>query len=146
MAGRRALGMRRAWVTAIAAAAVLTSVSLRADPDAFVLDRFGEYLESLRAQVGIPGLAATVVGTSDILWEKGFGRQDLESAIPASPITGFQLDSVTQLFTVAMTLSCVESGRLSLDDLAGKFRPASPDPGATLGQLLTDTSDKPSGL
>jgi CubicO group peptidase (beta-lactamase class C family) len=146
MAGRRALGIRRAWVTAIAAAAVLTSVSLRADPDAFVLDRFGEYLESLRVQVGIPGLAAAVVGTNDIVWERGFGRQDVESAIFARPDTLFHVDSVTQIFTAAMTLRCVESGRLSLDDLAGTFRPGSPDAGATLGQLLTHTSDTPSGL
>lgn len=138
--------MRRAWLTTIAAAAVLSSVGLRADPDAFVLDRFGEYLESLRAQVGIPGLAATVVGTNDILWERGFGRQDLESAIPASPITGFHLDSVTQMFTAAMTLRCVESGRLSLDDRVGKFRPGSPDAAATLAQILTHTSETPSGL
>ena len=85
--------MRRAWLTTIVAAAVLTSISLRADD--FVLDRFGEYVESLRAQVGIPGLAATVVGTSDILWERGFGRQDLESALPARPDTPFHVDSIT---------------------------------------------------
>lgn len=121
-------------------------ISLRAEPDAFVLDRFGEYLESLRAQVGIPGLAATVVGTDDILWERGFGRQNLESAIPASPITGFHVDGVTQLFTTVMTLRCVESGRLSLDDRVGQFRPDSPDAAATIEQLLTHTSDSPSGL
>jgi CubicO group peptidase (beta-lactamase class C family) len=133
-------------VTTTVAVAVLMSVSLRADPDAFVLDRFGEYLESLRAQVFIPGLAATVVGTNDILWERGFGRQDLESAIAASPITPFHLDSDTQLFAAAMTLRCVESGRLSLDDKVGKFRPGSPDADATLAHILTHTSETAGGL
>lgn len=136
--------MRRAWLTTIVAAAVLMSISLRADD--FVLDRFGEYLESLRAQVGIPGLAATVVGTSDILWERGFGRQDLESSLPARPDTPFHTDSLTQMFTAAMALRCVESGRLALDDRVGKYRPASPDADATIAQILTHTSDTPSGL
>jgi len=126
------------------AVAVLMSISLRADD--FVLDRFGEYLESLRVQTGIPGFAATVVGTSDILWERGFGRQDLESALPARPDTPFHLDSITQMFTAAMTLRCVESGRLSLDDRVGQFRPGSPDAAATIGQILTHTSETPSGL
>jgi len=138
--------MRRAWLTAIAAAAVLTSVSLRADPDAFVLDRFGEYVESLRAQLSIPGVAATVVGTNDILWERGFGRQDLESALPARPDTPFHTDSVTQMFTAAMALRCVESGRLSLSDQVGKFRQGSADAAATIAQILTHTSETPSGL
>ena len=60
--------------------------------------------------------------------------------------TPFHIDSVTQLFTTAMTLRCVESGRLSLDDRVGQFRPASPDAGATLGQILTHTSETPAGL
>jgi CubicO group peptidase (beta-lactamase class C family) len=140
----RALSKLRFAATAAAAVGVLTSVSLRADD--FVLDRFGEYLESLRVQTGVPALAAAVVGTSDILWERGFGRQDLESAIPASPITPFHLDSVTQTFTAAMTLRCVESGRLSLDDQVGKFRPGSPDAGATIGQILSHTSETSGGL
>lgn len=135
--------MRRAWLTTIAAVAVL-SISLRADD--FVLDRFGEYVESLRVQTNIPGLAATVVGTSGILWERGFGRTNLESAIATFPDSPFHLDSVTQMFTAAMTLRCVESGRLSLDDRVGQFRPASPDAGATLGQILTHTSETPAGL
>jgi len=139
--------VRRAWLTTMVAAAVLMSVSLRAaDPDAFVLDRFGEYLESLRAQVFIPGLAATVVGSNDIIWERGFGRQDLESAIAARPDTPFHTDSVTQMFTAAMALRCIESGRLSFDDRVGQFRPGSADAAATIGQILTHTSDTPSGL
>lgn len=136
--------MRRAWLTTAVAVAVLMTISLRADD--FVLDRFGEYLESLRVQTGIPGLAAAVVGTSDIQWERAFGRQDLESLVAARPDTPFHVDGVTQMFTAAMVLRCVESGRLSLDDKVGQFRPESPDAHATLGQLLTHTSDTPSGL
>jgi CubicO group peptidase (beta-lactamase class C family) len=131
-------------LTTIVGVALIADVGLRAD--AFVLDRFGQYLESLRVQTGIPGLAAAVVDTRDIIWESGFGKQDLESSVTARPDTPFHLDGLTQIVTAAMVLRCVESGRLSLDDKVGQFRPSSPDANATLGQLLTHTSDSPSGL
>ena len=46
-----------------------------------VLNRFGDYVESLRAQAGIPGLAAAIVGTNDILWEGAFGLPDTAQAL-----------------------------------------------------------------
>jgi len=136
--------MRRACLTTTVALSLLLGVSLRGDD--FVLDRFGDYLESLRVQTGIPGMAAAIVGTSDILWERGFGRQDLNSLVAARPDTPFHVDGVTQIFTAAMVLRCVEEGRLSLDDRVGKFKANSPDADATLGQLLAHVSDSPDGL
>ena len=56
------------------------------------------------------------------------------------------MDGVTQIFTAAMVLRCVEEGRLSLDDRVGQFKPNSPDANATLGQLLTHTSATSGGL
>src|SRR5256885_2012760 len=79
--------------------------------------RFRDYLESFRSQAGIPGLAATIVGYNDILWEQAFGRQDLERAIPTQPNTPFHLSGLTEVFTASLILRCVEEGRLSLDDL-----------------------------
>ena len=35
--------------------------------------RFGDYLESLRVQTGIPGMAAALIGKNDILWSRAFG-------------------------------------------------------------------------
>jgi CubicO group peptidase (beta-lactamase class C family) len=108
--------------------------------------RFGEYLESLRVQAGIPGLAAAVIGANGVLWERAFGHQDTEKSIAVRPDTPFHLDGLTQLFTSALVLRCVEEGRLSLDDRVGQFKPSSPDAGATLGQILTHTSGPPDNL
>ena len=47
----------------------------------YAFDVFGAYLESLRVQAGIPGLAAAVVGEDSVLWEHAYGRQDLNRAI-----------------------------------------------------------------
>lgn len=135
---------RRALTTFTVAVSLVLSTSVRGDD--FVMERFGDYLESLRAQAGIPGMAAAIVGPSDIQWERAFGRQNVDQAIATRTDTLFHVDGVTQLFTAAMVLRCVEEGRLSLGDRAGQFRPESPDASATLRQLLTHTSATPAGL
>ena len=73
----------------------------------------------------------------------GVRPQDLSSVSPRTD-TPFHLDGVTQLFTAAMVLRCVEEARLSLDDRAGDSG-RQPDANATLGQLLSH-SETPGGL
>jgi CubicO group peptidase (beta-lactamase class C family) len=101
---------------------------------------FGDYLESLRMQAGIPGMAAGIVGATDLAWERGFGQQDVERGIAARTDTPFQFDGLTQAFTATLVLRCVEEGRLSLEDRVGQFVADSPDAAATIRQLLTHTS------
>ena len=111
-----------------------------------VLRAFGEYFESLRVQAGIPGLAASIIGPDEIIWEHSFGRQDNERSIAARIDTPFHLDGLTQVFTTTLVMRCVEEGRLSLDDRLGKFQPDGPDANATIQQVLTHTSGPPDAL
>jgi CubicO group peptidase (beta-lactamase class C family) len=108
--------------------------------DDFLLSRFSEYLNALRAQAGIPGLAAAIVGSTDVTWEGLFGLQDVERNLPVRFDTPFQLDDTTQAIVASLAMRCASEGRLSLDDPIGKFVPSSPEAGATIGQLLTHTS------
>jgi CubicO group peptidase (beta-lactamase class C family) len=130
--------MRRALLVLTIAVVLLGRVPLKAQN--LVLDRFGDYVESLRVQAGIPGLAASIVGLDDVVWEQAFGRQDTARSIAARTDTPFHLDGLTQLFTATLVLRCVEEGRLSLDDRIGQFKPDSPDANATIRQILTHTS------
>ena len=136
--------MRRALLTSVVAFSLLFGVSLHGDD--FVLERFGDYLEQLRGQFGIPALAAAVIDTQGIAWRRAYGKQDLEKSISTRPDTPFHVDAVTQIFTATMVLRCVEEGQLSLDDRVGKFKSDSPDANATIGQLLSHTSETSSGL
>jgi CubicO group peptidase (beta-lactamase class C family) len=131
--------------------AALSLAALQLTPNALPLptenqffDVLGSYIESLRAQAAIPGLSAAVVGPNGILWERGFGRQDVEHAIAARPDTPYQLDGLTQVFTAVLVLRCVEEGRFALSDRISQFDPSSPDANATIGELLTHTD--PGGL
>jgi CubicO group peptidase (beta-lactamase class C family) len=109
--------------------------------DDFVNGRLGEYLESLRVQTGIPGLAVAVVGRNDVQYERGFGYQDLERNIVARADTPMHLDGLTEMFSASLVMRCVEQGRLSLDNTIGQFKPGSSDANLTLRQVLTYTGD-----
>ena len=123
---------------AVAIALLSLVVSLHADSLPLLL--FADYLEALRIQAGIPGLAATIVGPSGTLWEHAFGEQDLERSIATRADTPFHLDGLTQVFTASLVLRCVEEGRLSLDDRVRQFDSDGPDADATIRQVLSHSS------
>ena len=131
--------MHRSFLT-LFIAAFLVLVRGPVHAQSLVFELFGEYLESLRVQAGIPGMAAAVVGPEDVLWERAYGRQDLARSIATRTDTPFHVDGLTQVFTASMVLRCVEERRLSLDDRVRLFDPGSPEPDATILQLLTHTS------
>jgi CubicO group peptidase (beta-lactamase class C family) len=108
-----------------------------------VYEVFGAYLDSLREQAGIPGLAAAIVDDDRIVWEGAYGVQDVGRAVATRTDTPFNADGLTQIFTAAMALRCAEERRLSLEDRVGDFRVPSPEPDASIRQLLTHTSGPP---
>jgi CubicO group peptidase (beta-lactamase class C family) len=136
--------MRRPILPILPIAVLTAGVSLSADGLLFGL--FESYLESLRKQAGIPGLAAAVVGEEGILWERGFGLQDIDRSITTRPDTPFHVDGLTQVFTASLLLRCVEDGRLVLDERVGAYDRGSPEADATVRQLLTHTTMGPGGL
>ena len=78
-------------------AALTASAPLHAQD--LVLSRFTNYVDALRVQAGIPGLAASIIGPDDVIWEQAFGRQDLGRSIATRTDTPFHLDGLTQIFT-----------------------------------------------
>jgi CubicO group peptidase (beta-lactamase class C family) len=126
--------------------AALVSVCSPAAAQELVLSRFASYVESLRVQANIPGLAASIIGPNDVIWEQGFGWQDIERSIATRPDTPFPLDGITQLISATQVLRCVEEGRLSLDDRVGKYKPDSAEANATIRQVLSHTSGSPDNL
>lgn len=130
--------MRRALIAAVAGALLLATAPMRAEDLVFV--RFADYLDSLRTQTGIPGLAAAVVGRGDVLWERGFGYADVARAVPMRPDTPTHLDGLTQTITAATLLQCADENRLSLEAPAGQYKKDAPEPAATLRQLLSHTT------
>jgi CubicO group peptidase (beta-lactamase class C family) len=104
---------------------------------------FERYLEPLRIQAGIPGLAAAIVQDGAIVWERGLGHRDIEASLPVLPDTPFAIADLTQILTATLVLRCSQRGEVHLDDTIGKYAPSVPDPGATLQQLLVHASPDP---
>ena len=129
--------------TALSAALGVLFLALRVplQADDFLNGRLGEYLESLRVQTGTPGLAAAVVGRSDIQYERGFGYDDLDRNIVTRADTPMHVDGLTEMFSASLVMRCAEQGRLSLDNTIGQFKSASPEANLTLRQVLTHTGD-----
>ena len=130
--------MRRSLIAFALGVLLLACAPMQAEELAY--SRLADYLEALRLQVGIPGLAAAVVGPTEVLWERGFGYQDVARALPMRPDTPLQIDGITQVFTATFVLQCAESNRIQLDDLIGAYTEAAPEPNASLRQLLSHTS------
>lgn len=109
-------------------------------PSVITSSPFESYLESLRAQAGIPGMSAALVQDGQIVWERGFGFQNLEARLRATPDTPYPVADISQTLAAALVLKCVEERRLSIDEPIRRYGGAVPDSSATLRQVLSHTS------
>src|SRR5260370_5070002 len=122
--------MRRVAIVLPATVAILVIAlgTSRRAADTLVLSRFSDYLESLRIQAGIPGLAASLVGTTDTVWERGFGYQDAERNIATRTDTPFAADGLMQTIVATLALRCEEGRWLAVAAPAAQSRPPSGSP------------------
>jgi CubicO group peptidase (beta-lactamase class C family) len=108
--------------------------------------RLSASLDVLRRVYLIPGLSAAVVVDERIVWENGFGFQDLEHQLAARPDTPYRVASLTKTFASALLMQCVERGTLSLDEPIRRYTAGIPEQGATVRHVLTHTSEGTPGL
>jgi CubicO group peptidase (beta-lactamase class C family) len=139
MSGLNPVTLRAAIGSGLLALGVLTS-TVQVHGQGFVQGLFEQYLESLRRQAGIPGMSAAIVQGGRIVWEKGFGYQDVERSIAAFPDTPYPVGGLTETLTSAIILRCVEDGELELDANMRTWAPSISDGGATVRQVLSHTS------
>jgi CubicO group peptidase (beta-lactamase class C family) len=104
------------------------------------LAQFQQSLDSLRRQYGIPGLSAAIVNNGQIVWEAGFGFQDVENQIPATPDTPYRTASITKTFASMLLMKCVERGALNLDTPIRTYTSGISDSRVTVRHLFTHTS------
>jgi CubicO group peptidase (beta-lactamase class C family) len=104
------------------------------------LAQFQQSLDSLRRQYGVPGLSAVIVNNGRIIWEQGFGFQDVENQIPATPDTPYRTASITKTFASMLLMKCVERGALNLDTQIRNYTSGIADSRVTVRHLFTHTS------
>jgi len=104
--------------------------------------------ERLKQLIGLhtikdgPGAAVVVEQGGKLLYKVGFGRANLEYAIPNTSQTVFHTASVSKQFTAFAIALLAQQGKLSYDDDIHKYLPELHDFGQpiTIRNLLTHTS------
>jgi CubicO group peptidase (beta-lactamase class C family) len=98
---------------------------------------FERYLDSLREQAAIPGMSAVLVQNGRIVWERGFGYQELEGFVAATPDTLFPLLDLSQTVSSTVLLQqCMEYRALDLRDRVTRWNSQFPEDATTVAQLL----------
>src|SRR6185369_4942060 len=65
-----------------------------------------------------------IVDGDRVVWAEGFGFQDAEKKVPATPDTVYRVGSVSKLFTDIAVMQLVEQGKLDLDAPVQKVLPS----------------------
>jgi len=80
------------------------------------LEELDDWIEQGMADWEIPGLAIAVVHEDEIIYQKGFGRLDMNEADAVDAHTLFGVASTTKAMTVAALGMLVDEGKLDWDD------------------------------
>ena len=87
------------------------------------LASFDRIIPALMVKWGIPGGAVAVVKDGRLVYSRGYGYSDLESATPTPADALFRLASISKPITAVAALKLEEQGLLDLDAPAFGFGP-----------------------
>jgi CubicO group peptidase (beta-lactamase class C family) len=145
MSGFPMLPDLRRRIAALSVGLVLATAGLSAQRPSVVapvgfFPNLETYLESLRVQAGIPGMSAAVVQDGEVVWERGFGFQNVAARVRATPDTPYMVGGLGSGLAAVLLLQCVEERRLSLDEPVSTYGLNFPEGDVTLRKLLSHTS------
>jgi len=107
-------------------------------PNTLTTALFERYVDALRSQTGMPGLAGAIVQGGTDLWKRGLGVANIETAAPVTTQTPFAIGDLTQMYSAALVLRhCVDRGEAELDDAIRRWSATFPDARTTFRQALS---------
>jgi CubicO group peptidase (beta-lactamase class C family) len=109
-----------------------------------VIGETGAKLDELLTRYTMYGFSGTVLAAKDgtVILNRGYGLSDRERNLPNTTETVFAIGSLTKQFTAATVLQLEADGKLSPQDLIGKYLGDFPPDkaGITIHHLLTHTA------
>ncbi len=109
-----------ALLTAFGAAAQAQDAPPSAPPQATAapaaLQDFDAYVEGVRKQFDVPGIAVAIIKDGKVVLERGYGVRSIETRQPVDAHTMFAIASNTKAFTAACLSILADEGKLELDD------------------------------
>jgi CubicO group peptidase (beta-lactamase class C family) len=131
----------RVPIVLAAALALAVSVISAQQPSIFspggTLPVLDAYLEPLRQQAGIPGMSAAVLSDQQLIWEKGYGFQNVATRERATADTPYLVGDMSETLAAVLLLQCVEQRRVGIDEPFARYGLSTPEPEATLRGLLS---------
>lgn len=107
-------------------------------PQSLPIALFERYLESLRQQAGIPGLSAAILQDDRLVWDSGFGYQDVDGLVRATADTPYPILDLSQtLASTVLLRRCVEMRSLELGDRVRRWHAQFAEDTTTVAQLLS---------
>ncbi|MDD2584508.1 MAG: serine hydrolase domain-containing protein [Bacteroidales bacterium] len=88
-----------------------------------ILKNTTDYLQEVKAQWKIPGMAFAVVKDGEMIYSNGFGVKELGKSDPVDASTLFQIGSVSKSFTAAVMASLVEEEKVNWNDTVKNILP-----------------------
>jgi CubicO group peptidase (beta-lactamase class C family) len=85
--------------------------------------RVDEAVNAVLSRTGLPSASIALVRDTRIIYVQAYGLAQLSPRRPATPAMRYAVGSISKEFTAAALLLLQESGRLSIDDPAGKWVP-----------------------
>ena len=137
---------RRALLQALSTAALALTIAapLHAAPPA----GFADEVERLRQEVGVPGMAISIVEDGQVTFDQGFGVRKLGGTERVDAQTIFPNGSTGKAFTTAALALLVDEGKIGWDDPVIQHMPwfAMYDPWVTREMTVRDLLVHRSGL
>ena len=79
-----------------------------------------------------PGCAIGIIQDGELVYKRGYGMADLDSGLPLTSKSAFDIQSVTKQFTAACITLLAQQGSISLDDDVRRYVPELPDYGTPI--------------
>lgn len=132
--------MRKLSIATVVLLGIVVSPQ-RTEAQGLTFSLFERYLESFRVEANIPALSATIIQNGSVVWERGFGKRDIESGASATPDTPYLIGGLSQMFGATLLLrKCVDQWGAQFDDPVVLRNASFPEPQTTLRQLLSHTA------
>lgn len=137
--------MKKVIYLFLIAVIMVNSCTPKSDSVEKIITQTDQLLMPLYPQ-GEPGAAVLIMKGDEIIFEKGYGIADMESATPIDGNTFFNIASVSKQFSAVALMMLAEEEKLSLDDKVSDWFPHFTSPfmkKITLKHLLAHTSGIP---
>lgn len=107
--------MKTLWITMVALFFVAITYAQEQQDYTKLVETLDTKVPQFMAQKKVPGMAIAVVNNGHTIYQKGYGWANVGTHKEVTGQTGFNIGSVSKLFTAVAIMKLVEEGKVGLD-------------------------------